>query len=86
MILNLATINIFQNFLGKKVGFKTFLEKNKENMNIKEQNQTTAILAGLIKFNRKTTKLKQFQQQKLSDRYFTDILKIVSCDNITANN
>ena len=60
MILNLATISIFQNFLGQKVGFKTFLEKSKENMNTKEQNQTTAILVGLIKFDRKTTKLKWF--------------------------
>ena len=46
MTTNLATINIFQNFFGQKVDFQNFLEKNKENMNMKEQNQTTAILAG----------------------------------------
>ena len=52
MITNLATINTFQNFLGQKVGFKNLLEKNNENMNMKEQqSQTTAILAGLNKFN-----------------------------------
>ena len=34
-------------------GFKNLLEKNKENMNTKEKNQTTAMLAGLKKFNRK---------------------------------
>ena len=44
MITNLATINIFQNFLGQKVHFKIPVKKNKENMNIKEQNQTTVIL------------------------------------------
>ena len=53
MIRNLATINTFQNFLGQKVGFKNLLEKNNENMNMKEQNQTTAILVGLNKFDKK---------------------------------
>ena len=51
MITNIATINTFQNFVGQKVGFKNLLEKKNENMNIKEQNQTTAIPAGLNKFN-----------------------------------
>ena len=50
MITNVAAINTFQNFLGQKVGFKNLVEKNNENMNMKEQNQTTAILAGLNKF------------------------------------
>ena len=49
---NLATINIFQNFLGKKFSFKNLFKKSKENMNMKEQNQTTAILVGLNKFNK----------------------------------
>ena len=35
------------------MGFKNLLEKNKENINMKEQTQTTAILVGLNKFNRK---------------------------------
>ena len=41
------------NVLGQKVGFKNLLKKNKKNMNMKEHYQTTAILAGLNKFNRK---------------------------------
>ena len=53
MIRNLATINIFWNFLGQKVVFKNLLEKKKENINMKEQNQATEILAGLNNFNRK---------------------------------
>ena len=53
MITNLATINTFQNFLEQKVGSKSLLEKNNENMNMKEKNQTTAILAGLNKSNSK---------------------------------
>ena len=53
MITNLATINIFQNFLGQKVSFKNLLEKNKENRNMKKQNQTITILVALKKFNRK---------------------------------
>ena len=53
MITNLATINIFQNFLGQKVSFKNLLEKNKENRNMKGQNQTITILVALNKFNRK---------------------------------
>ena len=51
MITNLATINTFQNFFGQKVGFKNLLEKKNEIMNMKDQNQITAILAGLNKFN-----------------------------------
>ena len=50
MLKNLATIDIFQNIFGQRDGFKNLLEKNKENMNIKEQNQTTV---ELNKFNRK---------------------------------
>ena len=53
MITNLATINNFQDFPRQKAGFKISLKKNKENMNMKEQNETTAILAGSKKFNRK---------------------------------
>ena len=54
MITNLATINTFRsNFLGQKVGFKNLLEKSDENMNMKEENQTTAVLARLNKFNGK---------------------------------
>ena len=60
MITNLATINTFQNFRGQKVGFKNLLEKNNGNMNMKEQNQTTAILAGLNKFNSKIAKFEWF--------------------------
>ena len=53
MITNLASINTFQNFLGQTIGFKNLVEKNNENMNMKEQNQTTAILVGLNKFDKK---------------------------------
>ena len=53
MITNLVKLNIFQNFIGQNAGFKILLEKNKENMNMKEQNQTTTILAGSTKFDRK---------------------------------
>ena len=53
MVTGTAIINIFQNFIRQKVGFKISLKKSKENMNVKEQNQTTAILAGSNKFNRK---------------------------------
>ena len=54
MITNLATINTFRsNFLGQKVGSKNLLEKSDENMNMKEENQTTAVLARLNKFNGK---------------------------------
>ena len=60
MITNLATINTFQNFRGQKVGFKNLLEKNKPPTNMKEQNQTTAILAGLNKFNSKIAKFEWF--------------------------
>ena len=52
-------------------------------MNTKEKNQTTAMLAGLKKFNRKWQNLNGFNKN-VSYRYFTDISKIVSCDNITA--
>ena len=60
MITNFATINTFQNFLGQKVVFKNLLEKNSENMNMKERNQTTAILVGLNKFDKKITKFEWF--------------------------
>ena len=54
MITNLATINTFRsNFLGQKVGSKNLLEKSDENMNMKEENQTTAVLARMNKFNGK---------------------------------
>ena len=54
MITNLATINTFRsNFLKQKVGSKNLLEKSDENMNMKEENQTTAVLARLNKFNGK---------------------------------
>ena len=53
-------------------------------MNMKEQNQTIAILAGLNKFNKIQLNLKGFNKKEVSDRYFTDTSKIVSCDNIIA--
>ena len=37
-------IGISQNFVGQKNGAKNFLEKNKENINMKKQNKTIANL------------------------------------------
>ena len=41
-------------------------------MNMKAQNQATAILTGLNKFNRKQ-KLNGFKKNKLSEQFFTNI-------------
>ena len=70
MITNLATIDISRNFLGQKIGVKNILQKSKENKNMKEQNQTTAIVIEQIQ--QKIAKFEWFEQEKVSDRNFAD--------------
>ena len=40
---------------------------------MKAQNQATAILAGLNKFNKKNQNLNGFNKEQLSEQFFTDI-------------
>ena len=53
---------------GTKIWFQNLLEKSRENMNVKEQNQTAAILAGLKKCKKRKKQI-------------TGVWKIVWCDN-----
>lgn len=71
MIKNLATIDIARNFPGQKICLKK-LEKCKENIDMKEQNKTTAILVWLNKFNKKYQNLNGLNKKK----YLTEILLI----------
>ena len=47
---------------GTKIWFQNLLEMSRENMNVKEQNQTAAILAGLNKCKKKQNKLLVFEK------------------------
>ena len=47
---------------GTKIWFQNLLEMSRENMNVKEQNQTAAILAGLNKCKKNQNKLLVFEK------------------------